>query len=138
MMRPASASLPVSPAEVPGSTLPQRKGSSLLSILQPRGGPRHRAGVTKGIWAATLAATALAGCSMEPKYVRPDAPVPASWPLGDAYLRQSEATLPAVTYRDIFRDTRLQALIGQALTNNRDLRVAAANIRAAREQYRIQ
>jgi len=80
----------------------------------------------------------LAGCSMGPKYVRPEAPVPPSWPVGDAYLRQSEATLPALTYRDVFRDARLQALIEQALANNRDLRVAAANIAAARAQYRIQ
>lgn len=75
---------------------------------------------------------------MQPAYVRPDSAVPASWPTGDAYLRQSEATLPAVTYRDIFRDPRLQALIEQALVNNRDLAVAAANISAAREQVRIQ
>ena len=85
-----------------------------------------------------LCATALAGCSMDPKYVQPAAPVPASWPVGDAYLKQSEAGLPAVTYRDIFRDQRLQALIGQAIANNRDLRVAAANIAAARANYRIQ
>jgi multidrug efflux system outer membrane protein len=79
------------------------------------------------------------GCaSMQPAYVRPDSAVPAAWPTGDAYLRQSEATLPAVTYRDIFRDPRLQALIEQALVNNRDLAVAAANIAAAREQVRIQ
>ncbi|WP_068076608.1 efflux transporter outer membrane subunit [Novosphingobium lentum] len=81
---------------------------------------------------------ALAGCSMDPKYVRPEAPVPPSWPVGDAYLRQNEAALPSVSYRDIFRDARLQALIEQALANNRDLRVAAANIEAARAQYRIQ
>jgi multidrug efflux system outer membrane protein len=81
---------------------------------------------------------ALAGCSMEPKYVDPALPVPLSWPVGDAYLRQNEAALPALTYRDIFRDPRLQTLIAQALANNRDLRVAAANIAAAREQYSIQ
>ena len=40
-----------------------------------------------------LLGTALAGCSMAPKYVRPDLPVPASWPTGDAYLQQSEAAL---------------------------------------------
>jgi multidrug efflux system outer membrane protein len=80
-----------------------------------------------------------AGCaSMQPAYVRPDSAVPASWPVGDAYLRQSEAALPAVTYRDIFRDPRLQKLIEQALVNNRDLMIAAANIAAAREQVRIQ
>ncbi|WP_034158817.1 efflux transporter outer membrane subunit [Sphingomonas sp. ERG5] len=86
-----------------------------------------------------LAGASLSACtSMAPKYARPDAPVPASWPIGDAYLRQSEATLPSVSYRDIFRDDRLQRIIEQALVNNRDLRVAAANIVAARAQYRIQ
>ena len=50
---------------------------------------------------------------------------------------QSEAALPAVTYRDMFRDPRLQALIDQALANNRDLRIAAANIAAARAQVRV-
>lgn len=87
---------------------------------------------------ALLAMTSLGACSMAPKYVRPELPVPASWPVGDAYLQQSEAALPAVSYRDIFRDQRLQALIEQALANNRDLRIAAANIAAARSQYRIQ
>ncbi|MFD1787138.1 efflux transporter outer membrane subunit [Sphingomonas floccifaciens] len=85
-----------------------------------------------------LVATALAGCSMTPTYERPAAPVPPSWPVGDAYLRQSEAALPAVTYRDIFRDPRLQRLIETALVNNRDLRIAAANIAIARAQFRIQ
>ncbi|HSI18098.1 MAG TPA: efflux transporter outer membrane subunit [Sphingomonas sp.] len=85
-----------------------------------------------------LAATSLASCSMEPHYVRPELPVPPSWPVGDAYLAQSEATLPSVTYQQIFRDARLQKLIEQALVNNRDLRVAAANIEVARATYHIQ
>ncbi|HMC92790.1 MAG TPA: TolC family protein, partial [Allosphingosinicella sp.] len=86
-----------------------------------------------------LAMTALAGCkTMEPKYARPDPPVPISWPQGDAYLRQSEAALPALTYRDIFQDPRLQILIEQSLANNRDLRIAAANIASARALYRVQ
>jgi multidrug efflux system outer membrane protein len=80
----------------------------------------------------------LSACSMVPPYQRPAPPVPQSWPVGDAYLRQSEAALPAVSYRDIFRDQRLQRIIESALANNRDLRLAAANIAAAREQYRIQ
>jgi multidrug efflux system outer membrane protein len=75
---------------------------------------------------------------MEPKLGSPDPAIPPSWPVGDAYLLQSEAKLPAVTYRDIFRDPRLQALIAQALVNNRNLMISAANIAAAREQYRIQ
>jgi multidrug efflux system outer membrane protein len=85
-----------------------------------------------------LASVALGACSLAPKYVEPALPVPASWPVGDAYLRQSEAALPSVSYTDIFRDPRLQRIIEQALVNNRDLRIAAANIVAARAQYRIQ
>jgi len=87
---------------------------------------------------ALLAAASLAGCSLAPKYVRPELPVPPSWPVGDPYLRQSEAALPSVAWRDVFRDPRLQTIIEQALANNRDLRVAVANIAAARAQYRIQ
>lgn len=89
--------------------------------------------------AAALLALLATGCmSLEPHYVRPDPAIPASWPVGDPYLRQSEATLPAVTYKQIFRDPRLQTLIEQALVNNRDLMVAAANIAAARAQFQIQ
>ena len=80
---------------------------------------------------------ALAGCSLAPAYERPAAPVPQSWPAGDAYLRQSEAALPEVSYQDVFRNPRLQALIGQALANNRDVRIAAANLAAARAQVRV-
>ena len=87
---------------------------------------------------ALLLVTSLASCNFAPKYVTPELPVPPSWPVGDAYLRQSEAALPAITYPSVFTDTRLQRIIAQALDNNRDLRVAAANIRAARAQYRIQ
>ncbi|BBC72030.1 transporter [Altererythrobacter sp. B11] len=84
-----------------------------------------------------LLGTALAGCSLAPDYARPQAPVPESLPTGDAYLRQSEEALPTVTYRDVFRDPRLLRLIGQALENNRDLRIAAANLAEARAQVRV-
>jgi multidrug efflux system outer membrane protein len=89
--------------------------------------------------AAAILALLATGCAtMEPRLGQPNPAIPASWPAGDPYLRQSEAALPAVTYQEILRDPRLQALIAQALVNNRDLMVAAANIAAAREQYRIQ
>jgi multidrug efflux system outer membrane protein len=88
---------------------------------------------------AVLLALLATGCTtMEPAYIRPDPAIPASWPAGDPYLAQAEAGLPVLTYDQVFRDPRLQALIAQGLTNNRDLMVAAANIAAAREQYRIQ
>ena len=84
-----------------------------------------------------LAGAALAGCSLAPPTVLPTPPVPDSWPAGDAYLQQSEASLPAVTYADVFRDVRLQTLIQQAMVNNRDIRIAAANLEAARAQVRV-
>ena len=87
----------------------------------------------------TLIALLATSCAtMEPRYVRPNPAVPASWPVGDPYLVQAEAGLPALSYRQVFQDPRLQRLIAAALANNRDLMVAASNIAAAREQYRIQ
>jgi multidrug efflux system outer membrane protein len=88
--------------------------------------------------AAVLLGLVTTACSLEPAYVRPDPAIPASWPVGDPYLAQAEVGLPVLTYQQIFTDARLQTLITQALTNNRDLMVAATNIAAAREQYRIQ
>lgn len=89
--------------------------------------------------AAVLLAILATGCaSMEPKYIRPGPSIPESWPVGDPYLVAAEAGLPALTYKQVFTDPRLQTLIGEALVNNRNLRSTAANIAAAREQYRIQ
>jgi multidrug efflux system outer membrane protein len=79
----------------------------------------------------------LAGCSLAPKTVLPPPPVPQSWPVGDAYLLQSEEMLPILSYKTIFTDPRLQTLVDQALTNNRDLRTAYANVVAARAQARV-
>jgi len=86
---------------------------------------------------AALAALALAGCSLAPAYERPVAPVPPAFPQGEAYPALAAGALPTVSFRDLFRDPRLQTLIAQALAENRDLRVAAANLAAARAQVRV-
>lgn len=88
-------------------------------------------------------ATALAGCSLAPTYERPQAPVDAAYPSGPAYGApgQPAAGAPAaadVGWRDFFGDPLLQELLALSLANNRDLRVAALNVEAARAQYRIQ
>jgi multidrug efflux system outer membrane protein len=79
----------------------------------------------------------LAGCSLAPKTTLPPPPVPQGWPVGDAYLIQSEAALPILSYKQLFTDARLQSLVEQALVNNRDLRTAFANLAAARAQVRV-
>jgi multidrug efflux system outer membrane protein len=96
-----------------------------------------RSRLLPGAALASISALALGACSMAPKYVAPAPQVAESWPVGDAYLAQSEATLPLVSYTEIFQDPRLQSLVEQALTNNRDLRLAAANLAAARAQVRV-
>ena len=88
--------------------------------------------------AGALLALLASACSMEPTYVRPNPAIPNSWPVGDPYLAQAEVGLPVLTYSQVFQDPRLQSLIAQALSNNRDLMIAASNIAAAREQYHIQ
>lgn len=82
-------------------------------------------------------ALALAGCmSLAPKYERPAAPVAASFP----ELAPSAATGAAassIAWQQFFADARLKQLVGLALANNRDLRVAILNIEQARAQYQI-
>jgi multidrug efflux system outer membrane protein len=82
------------------------------------------------------------GCTMIPKYSRPAAPVPTDWPQGPAYKETAAtAKAPAATevqWRQFFTDPGLQKVIGTALENNRDLKVAALNVERARAMYRIQ
>ena len=87
--------------------------------------------------ALLLVACSLAACSMEPPLPVTPLPVPDSWPAGDPYLLQTESALPSLTYQNVFRDARLLELIEQAKGNNRDLRLAAANIAAARAQGQV-
>ena len=83
----------------------------------------------------------LGGCNLAPTYARPEAPVPAAWPGGPADKQQvakpGEAA-PDVAWRDFFVDEKLRQVIGLALANNRDLRVAALNVQRTQALYRIQ
>ena len=86
-----------------------------------------------------LAATLLTGCiDLAPTYHRPAAPTPAAFPTGPAYEPPAAEPRPVVGWREFFSDTRLKTVIDLALVNNRDLRVAVANIAATRAQYHVQ
>jgi multidrug efflux system outer membrane protein len=88
---------------------------------------------------APLAAALLAGCiDLAPAYHRPAAPTPTTFPSGPAYPPPPAAAQPVVGWREFFSDPKLKAVIDQALANNRDLRLAVANIAEARAQYRVQ
>ena len=90
----------------------------------------------------SIAAAFLAGCSMAPRYSRPDAPVPANWPTGPAYKSGASLTgeiaAADLKWSQFFVNPQLRKLIDLALANNRDLRVAALNVEKSRAQFRIQ
>ncbi|HEY3948433.1 TolC family protein, partial [Phenylobacterium sp.] len=88
---------------------------------------------------AAVLVLALAGCTLAPAYHRPAAPVPETSPSGPAYPPVAAAEpAPLPGWRDLITDAKLKAVIAQALGNNRDLRVAVANIQEARAQYQVQ
>jgi multidrug efflux system outer membrane protein len=93
--------------------------------------------MTRLLAALASSAALLAGCAtLEPAYHRPASPVPAAFPTGPAYPAPADA--PVADWRAVFPDSKLRAVIDQALVNSRDLRVAVAQIEAARAQYHVQ
>lgn len=97
-----------------------------------------------------MAMLLMASCSLQPIYERPPLPVPPALPSGGAYGGTYGAVYagvhpladgqppPLVRWQDVFTDPRLQTLIERALLDNRDLRVAAANIARTRALFQIQ
>ncbi|KND56682.1 RND efflux system, outer membrane lipoprotein CmeC [Candidatus Paraburkholderia kirkii] len=91
-----------------------------------------------------------AGCTFQPKYERPAAPVAQTFPEGGVYSTQPDASstagngrsannqsAPDIGWRDFFADARLKEIVALALKNNRDLRVSVLNVQVAQAQYRI-
>ena len=82
------------------------------------------------------------GCTLTPEYTRPVPPVPTDWPTGAAYqeMKPTASAPPAAAlpWRGFIADKRLQEIISIALSNNRDLRLAALNVERARAIYGIQ
>ncbi|WP_379921147.1 efflux transporter outer membrane subunit [Erythrobacter sp. R86502] len=79
----------------------------------------------------------LAGCvNLAPDDTRPDlSTAPAFDP---AYRPDGTVVASQLSYREWYRDPRLQVLISSALANNRDLVAATARIEQARGQFRIE
>ena len=85
-----------------------------------------------------LAVLLLGGCTMMPRYHRPEAPVPAALPGGAAAGMTAAPAASELAWREFFTDPGLQAVIELALANNRDLRIAALSVEKVRALYRIQ
>lgn len=77
----------------------------------------------------------LTACSQTSELVRPELPVPNSWPIAADGVASRDAV--KTHWRTFFPDSQLQTLIAAALENNRDLRIAAARVEEARAQYGV-
>ena len=97
--------------------------------------------MNKFAFSLVTVAVTLGGCSLIPDYHQPAAPVASEYPQGPAYAAGAGAVgqdAARQDWRALFHDPALQQLIQTALTQNRDLRVAALNVEAYRAQYQIQ
>ena len=84
----------------------------------------------------TATVLALSGCiSMAPPYEAPALPVAQHYDADDG---RDGLSASATGWQAYFTDTRLQALIEQALENNRDLRTAVLRVEEARAAFGIQ
>ena len=84
----------------------------------------------------------LGGCTLAPKYSRPQTDIPQTWPEGSGLPNTADnKDVPLAAelgWRDFFADQHLQKVIAIALENNRDLRIAALTVEKARAMYGIQ
>lgn len=99
----------------------------------------------------------LASCTLIPGYVSPTLPVPAEMNVtakdqGITETKKDDAkdkeaapiskagqkSAAAIAWKDFFKSKELQEILQVTIDNNKDLKVAALNVEAARELYRIE
>ena len=75
----------------------------------------------------------LSACMVGPDYQRPEVAIPAAWRLGAT----EAAEISNIAWWDQFDDPVLSNLVRTALANNKDLKVATANVDQAAAQFGI-
>jgi len=82
---------------------------------------------------------ALTGCTVGPKYTRPNVPTAPDFrgPDNTTVTSDPKASIGDQQWSNIFHEPELQDLIKTALTNNYDLRIAAEHILEQQQQVRI-
>ena len=78
----------------------------------------------------TIAAAVLTLAACTPKFYPPQVATPESYVYGAGF--SSDTTGVGERWWELFGDTTLDALVEQALANNRDVAVAAARVQQAR------
>ncbi|MEN9479226.1 MAG: hypothetical protein RLZZ298_621 [Pseudomonadota bacterium] len=83
----------------------------------------------KRIALSSLCALLLAGCAVGPDYERPSLTTPEGWRSGSALPdNEKPEELANLAWWKQLEDPVLDALVGEALANNRDLKIAAARV----------
>jgi multidrug efflux system outer membrane protein len=83
------------------------------------------------------AISVLAGCTVGPKYARPNYPAPPTFRGADNAEIASNDSLGDEQWASVYHEPELQALIRKALANNYDVRIAAQRILEEQAQVRI-
>jgi multidrug efflux system outer membrane protein len=89
-----------------------------------------------GTLSLSMCAALWSACRVGPRYVRPPVDAPATFRGAPADSARS-ASLGEAKWWNVFGDEELQRLIGQALNENYDVRIAATRILQARAQLTI-
>jgi outer membrane protein, multidrug efflux system len=86
-----------------------------------------------------LVASALAGCTVGPKYKQPAYPAPPAFRGADeaAVVSNAQNSLGDQQWSQVFREPELQDLIRKALANNYDVRIAAQRVLEQQSQVQI-
>lgn len=85
--------------------------------------------------APSILVAALAGCAVEPRYTRPAVEAPDRF--YGMRAAAEEASLADRPWWDLFSDPVLRSLVGEALENSHDVRIAAARVEEARGRYGV-
>jgi multidrug efflux system outer membrane protein len=85
----------------------------------------------------TAIALAVSGCTLGPRYKRPEVKTPEAFRGAEPSADQSAASLADLEWSALFDDPALTELVTRALKQNFDVRIAAERVLQARAQYRI-
>lgn len=97
----------------------------------------------KALITSLFLAPLLSGCSLAPKYSKPSPEISKNWSqnlLSDQiqdFDKKSQNDLTKISWQNFFKNKELKNAIELALKNNRDLKLAALNAKAAQEFYNI-
>jgi len=100
---------------------------------------RNRMSSISAAVSAAVVTVALSGCTVGPKYKRPQTPAAPTFRGADeaAFSSAKTDSLGDEEWSKVFREPELQELIRTALTNNYDVKIAAQRILEQRAQVRI-